>query len=159
MRYYFLMGLLFFIFSCSKSYEPKKIEGKINVSSKLASKVGASDVLYVFLYENDPEEFKAQDEGRAQTLTETQKQKNIPLAVLKIAPLQFPVKLSISEKDILFPDRFKNQAIYLAARVSKSGKVEAVTGEIQGAYKKNPVHFPDNGIYIELDQEFKSSKN
>lgn len=136
--------LLIFLSACSVQSKTKSVEGKVSITSNLANKIGPSDVLYILAYPvtNNNTDPKAKPES--------QPSQN-PLAVHKIAPVILPTKYSLSQEDIIFPEKKFEGNLNVMARLQKNPEsTPAQRGEYEGWAKKNPVKPGDKNVDILL---------
>ncbi len=119
--------------ACSVESKPQTIEGKVSLAPNLANKIGPSDVLYILAY------------------PETQASLTSPLAVHKIAPVILPTKYTLSQEDIIFPEKKLEGSLNIMARLQKNPESNpSQKGDFEGSAKKNPVKRGSKNVDIIL---------
>ncbi|MBL7685174.1 MAG: hypothetical protein JNK65_03960 [Deltaproteobacteria bacterium] len=145
-----ILFLSFLATACSAESQPKSIRGKISMSSNLSSKVGASDVVLVMVYPQNP---IPESSPKPESTSSIESQTILPIAVKKIAPAVFPIAYSITEDDVVFPEKRFVEKMFIAARVDKDGNTNTLeSGVMEGVYKKNPVNVGSKNIDFTIDK-------
>lgn len=101
------------------SYDASNIEGVIDVSEALKSKVPENGVLFIF----------ARSEGV---------RRGPPLAVKRIAGVQFPFEFVLGPQDIMMPGAAFEGPMVLAARIDLDGDARAGPGDLEGFIEATP---------------------
>lgn len=107
------------------------ISGTVSLSKKLASKVAATDT--VFIFAQSPQGPK------------------MPLAGVKIAVSQLPYRFVLDDSSAMTPNNklSDHPQVVVSARVSRSGQAMAQSGDFQG--QAGPVKLGQQGLNIEID--------
>ncbi len=148
----FLFVFLVSLSHCSAQSRVPKIQGEINVTSSLANKVSPTDVLYIYVFESRP----ASNSSESQAQAESQKSPGPkPIVVLKMAPVIFPVKYTLSKNDVIFPEKKLEGPLEIQARLEHSDPGSNKKRIFVGNYPKNPVYLGTSRINFLLDKELK----
>ena len=112
---------------------PGKLSGTITVATALAGKVSTTDTLYIIA--------RSQPAGP-------------PTAVKRIENPHFPLKYVLGPEDAMMPGAHgfeKGGTLVVVARLSKSGNAIAASGDLEGAFAKNPAHPGAGGVDVKID--------
>ncbi len=109
-----------------------KISGKVLISPNLASKISATDVLFVF--------------ARAKTGSK------MPLAILRLSAKDLPATFSLDDDMAMMPTMKMSSfpEVVIGARISKSGQAVPVSGDLEGF--SQPVKLGDKDVLITINQ-------
>jgi len=116
----------------ANSITSTKVSGKVIISPDLASKVSATDVLFVF--------------ARAKTGSK------MPLAILRLSAKDLPATFSLDDDMAMTPTMKMSSfpEVVIGARVSKSGQAVPTSGDLEGF--SQPVKLGDKDVLITIDQ-------
>ncbi len=148
----FLFIFLVSLSHCSAQSRIPKIQGEINVTSSLANKVSPTDVLYINIFAWQPPQNAPTSKPETEASVSPARK---PITVLKIAPVIFPVKYTVSKNDIIFPEKKLEGPLEINARLEHSEPGNNKKRIFIGTYPKNPVYLGNTKINFTLDKELK----